>query len=192
MLTPWRGRLIGAACLAAVSVAAPAPAASARTIALCHAGLITLGSFDRLIKEMRASTRDDRKDIDALVTRARKGGPEFFSSQVIIQEEQSGSGTFDLRRIHGLSGAKSYRNVTAWACEAEDYPIVYFVGFRVMAIEDGTITVAREKDIVNVIALHALDPELKKHLQVKKKDSGEVLCRDLGEGCIDRIFYDRM
>jgi hypothetical protein len=184
-------RLVRAACLAAAAVAVP-PAAPAGTIALCHAGLITLGSFDRLIKEMRASNRDDPKDIDALVARARKGGPEFFSSQIIIQEEQSGSGTFDLRRTHGLSGAKSYRNVTAWACEADDYPIVYFVGFRVMAIEDGSITVAREKDVVNVISLHALDPELKKHLQVKTKDKNEVLCRDLGEGCIDRIFYDRM
>ncbi len=191
MRRPWRMRLLRAACLAAAALAVPA-AAPAGTIALCHAGLITLGSFDRLIKEMRASNRDDPKDIDALVARARKGGPEFFSSQIIIQEEQSGSGTFDLRRTHGLSGAKSYRNVTAWACEADDYPIVYFVGFRVMEIEDGSITVAREKDVVNVISLHALDPELKKHLQVKTKDKNEVLCRDLGEGCIDRIFYDRM
>ena len=190
MLTPWRCRLIGAACLAALCLAPSA--ASAGTIALCHAGLITLGSFDQLIKEMRASKRDEPKDIDALVASARKGGPEFFSSQIIIQEEQSGSGTFDLRRTHGLSSAKSYRNVTAWACEPEDYPIVYFVGFRVLAIEDGTITVTREKDVVNVISLHALDPELKKHLQVKTKERNELLCRDLGEGCIDRIFYDRM
>jgi hypothetical protein len=190
MQTPWRIRLVGAACLAAASLAAPS-AAPAGTIALCHAGLITLGSFDQLIKEMRASKRDDPKDIDALVARARKGGPEFFSSQIIIQEEQSGSGTFDLRRTHGLSGAKSYRNVTAWACEADDYPIVYFVGFRVRKIENGVITVSREKDIVNVISLHALDPELKKHLQVKIEDNNEVLCRDLGAGCIDRIYYGR-
>jgi len=61
-----------------------------------------------------------------------------------------------------------------------------------MEIDNRTITVAREKDIVNVLSLHALDPELDKHLQVKLKDSNEVLCRDLGEGCIDRIYYDRM
>jgi hypothetical protein len=191
MRTPWRIRLIGAACLAAASLAAPS-AARAGTIALCHAGLVTLGSFDRLIREMRASNRDEPKDIDDLLARARKGGPQFFSSQIIIQEEQSGSGTFDLRRLHGLSSARSYRNVTAWTCEAEDYPIVYLVGFRVMEIDNGTITVSREKDIVNVLSLHALDPELDKHLQVKLKDSNEVLCRDLGEGCIDRICYDRM
>jgi hypothetical protein len=191
MRSPWRIRLIGAAGLAAASLAAPS-AAPAGTIALCHAGLVTLGSFDRLIREMRASNRDEPKDIDDLLARARKGGPQFFSSQIIIQEEQSGSGTFDLRRLHGLSGARSYRNVTAWACEAENYPIVYFVGFRVMEIDNGTITVAREKDIVNVISLHALDPELDKHLRVKMKDTNEILCRDLGEGCIDRIYYDRM
>ena len=190
MQTPWHIRLVGAACLAAASLTAPS-GAGAGTIALCHAGLITLGSFDQLIKEMRASHRDEPKDVDALVARARKGGPEFFSSQIIIQEEQSGSGTFDLRRTHGLSGAKSYRNVTAWACEADDYPIVYFVGFRVREIADGTIAVSREKDIVNVISLHALDPDLKKHLQVKMMDGGEILRRDLGEGCIDRIYYDR-
>lgn len=183
-------QLIGAACLAASVLAAPS-AAAAGTIALCHAGLVTLGSFDQLIKEMRASKRDEPKEIDALVARARKGGPEFFSSQIIVQEEQSGSGTFDLRRTHGLSGAKSYRNVTAWACEADDYPIVYFVGFRVREIADGTITVSREKDIVNVISLHALDPELNKRLKVKMQDSNEVLCGDLGQGCIDRIYYGR-
>ena len=187
----WRIRLIGAACLAAASLAVPS-AAPAGTIALCHAGLVTLGSFDQLIREIRASKRDEPHDVDDLLARARKGGPQFFSSQIIIQEEQSGSGTFDLRRLHGLSSARSYRNVTAWACEAEDYPIAYFVGFRVMEIDNGTITVSREKDIVNVISLHALDPELKKHLQVKLKDSNEILCRDLGEGCIDRIYYDRM
>jgi hypothetical protein len=192
MRTRWRIRLIGAACLAAASLAAPS-AAPAGTIALCHAGLVTLGSFDRLIREMRASKRDEPKDIDDLLARARKGGPEFFSSQIIVQEEPSGSGTFDLRRTHGLSGAKSYRNITAWTCEGEhDYPIVYFVGFRVREIDNGTITVSREKDIVNVISLHALDPELSKHLQVKLKDSNAVLCGDLGEGCIDRIYYERM
>jgi hypothetical protein len=190
MHTPRRLWLILAACLAAASPAAPSTAA-AGAIALCHAGLITLGSFDQLIKEMRASKRDDPKDIDALVARARKGGPQFFSSQIIIQEEQSGSGTFDLRRTHGLSGAKSYRNVAAWACGADDYPIVYFVGFRVREIEDGVITVSREQDIVNVISLHALDPGLDKHLQVKLQDGDEILCRDLGQGCIDRIYYDR-
>ncbi len=185
----WPGRLVTAACVAAVLLAAPSPA-PAGTISLCHAGLITLGSFDQLIREMRASKRDDPKDIDALVARARKGGPEFFASQIIIQEAISGSGTFDLRRTHGLSDAKRYRNVTAWACEAEDYPIAYFVGFRVREIADGVITVSREKDIVNVISLHALDPELKKRLQVKLQ-GGETLCRDLGEGCVDRIYYDR-
>ena len=191
MLTSWRCRLIGAATLSAVALSVPS-AAAAGTIALCHAGLVRLGTFDQLIREMRASSRDEPKDIDALVARARKGGPEFFSSQIIVQEEQSGSGTFDLRRTHGLSSAKSYRNVTAWACHGEDFPIVYFVGFRVTEIEDGVIMVAREKDVVNVISLHALDPELNKHLQVKTKDKNEVLCRDLGEGCIDRIYYERM
>jgi hypothetical protein len=191
MPTPWRMRLIGAAWLAAASLAVPSTATAGK-IALCHVGLVTLGSFDQVIREMRTLKRDEKHDIDDLLARARKGGPEFFTSQVIVQDEQSGSGTFDLRRLHGLSNAKSYRNVTAWACESEDYPIVYFVGFRVREIDNGTITVSREKDIVNVISLHALDPKLDKHLQVKLKDSNEVLCGDLGEGCIDRIYYDRM
>ena len=55
--------------------------------------------------------------------------PDFFSSQVIIQEEQSGSGTFDLRMVHGLSDARHQTNVTVWTCRAKDYPIAYFVGF---------------------------------------------------------------
>jgi len=51
--------------------------------------------------------------------------------------------------------------------------------------------VSREKDIVNVISLKALDPQLNKHLRVKMQDRDEILCRDLAEGCIDRIYYDR-
>lgn len=182
----WR---IGAATLAAVLLSA-ASAARADKIALCHAGVVTLVPFAKHVKFLRSSKRYTAEDVAELVARQRKGGPDFFSSQIIVQEEVSGSGTFDLRRIHGLETAK-YRNVTAWACEADDYPITYFVGFRVREIEDGVIAVSREKDIVNVISLKTLDPDLKNHLQVKMKDSGEPLCRDLAEGCIDRIFYDR-
>ena len=45
-------------------------------------------------------------DVDNLVEQERKGAPEFFSSQIIIPEEQLGSGTCDLRMVHGLSDAK--------------------------------------------------------------------------------------
>jgi hypothetical protein len=136
-------------------------------------------------------TRYSKEDIDGLVAQERKGGPKFFSSQVIVQEEQSGSGTFDLRNVHGLSDAKHYTNVTAWTCQAEDYPIVYFVGFRVRKIADGTIFVSREKTTVNVISLKAIDPDLDKHTKVKLFKSGKVLCDDIGKGCAPEIFYER-
>jgi hypothetical protein len=51
-------------------------------------------------------------------------------------------------RSHSASEPQDYRNVTAWDCRAEDFPIVYFIGFRVRKIENGTIFVSREKDIV--------------------------------------------
>lgn len=165
-------------------------AAEEQKIALCHAGLITLPPFAQLVKERRASHRETREDVDNLVERNRKGGAEFYSSQIIVKEEESSSGTFDLRREHGLNSAK-YRNVTAWDCQHEDYPIVYFVGFRVLKIEDGTIFVAREKRILNVISLKALDPDLDQHLRVKLSKNNKVLCRDLESGCEAGIFYDR-
>ena len=83
------------------------------------------------------------------------------------------------------------RNITAWTCESEDHPIVYFVGYRVRAIEGGTIEVSREKDIVNVISLKDLDPKLEKRLRVKIYQGTQVLCPDLGTGCEERIFYER-
>jgi hypothetical protein len=127
----------------------------------------------------------------ALIERQRKGGPEFFSSQIIVQEHQSGSGTYDLRMFHGLYAPQDYRNVTAWDCQAADFPIVYFVGFRVRKIEDGTIFVSREKDIVNVISLNALDPGLDKHIKVQLFEGTKVLCSDIATGCDKRIFYSR-
>jgi hypothetical protein len=99
-------------------------------IALCHAGLIKLTSFAKHIKFLRAF-KQRGYDIDRLIQDQRKGGPEFFSSQIIVQENLSGSGTYDLRNFHGLSEPRDYRNVTAWDCRAEDFPIVYFIGFRV-------------------------------------------------------------
>ena len=135
--------LVGGAALAWGSVAVPSTATADDKVILCHAGLITLPSFAQHIASVRKAKRYSAEDIDALIARNRKGGPKFFSSQIIVQENPSGSGTYDLRLTHGLSDATS-RNVTAWACEAEDYPIVYFVGFRVRKIEYGTIFVSRE------------------------------------------------
>jgi hypothetical protein len=160
-------------------------------IALCHAGLITLLPFDQHIKKLRSSTRYEPKVIDDLIAREHKGAPNFFSSQIIVQGSASGSGTFDLRMIHGISDATHYRNVTAWACRAEDYPILYFIGFRVRSIEDSTIFVSREKDIVNVISLNRRDANLEKHLKIMLYQSEKVLCRDIDRSCNDDIFYDR-
>jgi hypothetical protein len=159
-------------------------------IALCHAGLIKLASFAEHLKLLRMF-KARGYDTDELREAQRKGGPEFFSSQIIVQEEYSGSGTFDLRMFHGLSEPRYYRNVTAWDCQAADFPIVYFIGFRVRKIEDGTIFVSREKDIVNVISLKALDPGLDKHIKVQLFESTKVLCPDIATGCDERIFYSR-
>jgi hypothetical protein len=158
-------------------------------IALCHAGLIKLTSFAKHIKFLRRFKRG--YDIDGLIQDQRKGGPEFFSSQIIVQENLSGSGTYDLRNFHGLSHPHDYRNVTPWDCQAADFPIVYFIGFRVRKIENGTIFVSREKDIVNVISLNALDPGLDKHIKVQLFESPKVLCPDIATGCDHRIFYER-
>jgi hypothetical protein len=174
-----------------ISMASTLACAAEHKIALCHAGLIKLAPFAQHIKALRAAKRYEPKDIDKLIAQVRKGGADFFSSQVIVQEEQSGSGTFDLRLYHGLSTAVDYRNITAWTCEHEDYPIVYFVGFRVRQIEDDTILLTREKDIVNVISLKALDPTLVKHVRVKIFDGDKVLCEDIGKGCDQGIFYSR-
>jgi hypothetical protein len=148
-------------------------------------------SFAEHIKVLRGFTRYEPKEIDELIQRQRKGGPEFFSSQIVVQEGLTGSGTFDLRIIHGLSGTKYYRNVTAWDCHAADFPIVYFIGFRVRKIKDGTIFVSREKDIVKVISLKALDPGLDKHIKVQLFEGAKVLCPDIATGCDPSIFYSR-
>ncbi len=167
------------------------PAQAEDKIAFCHAGLVKLASFAQHIKALRKHRRYEPAQIDELIAKQRKGGADFFSSQVIVQEEQSGSGTFDLRLFHGLSTATDYRNVTAWDCQLDDYPVVYFVGFRVREVKDNTIFVTREKDIVNVISLKALDPKLDKHIKVQVFEGDKVLCRDLGAECEPGIFYSR-
>ena len=93
--------------------------------------------------------------------------------------------------VHGLSDAKHYANVTGWNCEAKDYPIVYFVGFRVRTIAGDMILVSREKTIVNVISLKAIDADLNKHVKVKLFEGDKVLCDDIAVDCIPGIFYER-
>jgi hypothetical protein len=185
-----RLRLLAAAAIVAWTAAAPA-LADEQKFALCHAGLIKLPDFQQHIKYMRGLKRYSDEEINTLIARNRKGGPEFFSSQIVLKEEPSGSGTYDLRAVHGILDAADYRNITAWTCNGpEDFPIVYFVGFRVRKIEDNTIYVSREKDVVNVISLHELDPKLDKPLAVKLEDSKKVLCEDVNKACDAGIFYD--
>jgi hypothetical protein len=183
-------RLIAAAALVACAAAAPARA-DEQKFGLCHAGLIKLPNFDQHIKYLRGLKRFTEDDLKTLTERNRKGGPEFFSSQIVLKEEPSGSGTYDLRAVHGMLDAADYRNITAWTCNGpEDFPIVYFVGFRVLKIEDDTISVARDKGVVNVISLHALDPKLDHPLAVKLEDGKKVLCQDVNKRCDASIFYD--
>ena len=171
--------------------AAPPARADEQKLAICHAGLIKLADFDQHIKYMRGLKRYSEEDLKTLIERNRKGGPEFFSSQIVLKEEPSGSGTYDLRAVHGILDAADYRNITAWTCNGpEDFPIVYFVGFRVRRIEDNTIYVSREKDIVNVISLHALDPKADRRLAVKLEEGKKVLCEDVNKRCDAGIFYD--
>jgi hypothetical protein len=161
-------------------------------VAICHAGLITLPSFEQHVADLREAKRFDQERIDKLILRNRIGGLGFFSSQIIIQEHISGSGTYDLRLFHGLSGPHTkFRNITPWGCDGDDYPIVYFVGFRVREIQDNQIRVSREKDVVNVISLKSLDPSLGKPTSVRMYRSDQILCADIGVGCIESVLYDK-
>ncbi|MGO9701376.1 MAG: hypothetical protein ACLPX7_19175 [Xanthobacteraceae bacterium] len=183
--------LTGLLFAAAVTVS-PAAFADLKKISFCHAALVELASFDKHLKDIRASKRYEPEQIDGLIANQRKYGPDFMTSQIFIQEEQSGSGRFDLMMFHGLWGAAKYRGVAEWDCLHDDFPIAYFVGFRVREIGgDGSIVVTREKDIVNVISLKALDPKLDKHTKVRIFKTDQVLCQDIGKGCEPGIFYDR-
>jgi hypothetical protein len=161
-------------------------------IAICHAGLITLPSFEQHVADLHRAKRFEPERIEKLIARKRNGGADFFTSQIIIQEQSSGSGTYDLRLFHGLSGPHTkFRNIKSWACDGGDYPIAYFIGFRVREIQNAQILVSREKDVVNVISLRKLDANLDKRISVRMFQSGRILCADIGVGCIDSILYDR-
>jgi hypothetical protein len=185
----WLLPIVIAGC--AINLAAPSTRAE-QNIAMCSSGAITLGSFTQHILELRRAHRYEPKEIDKLAADERAGGPDFFSSQVVIKEEQSGSGTFDLNLFQGFSDPQAkYRSVVKWHCGHDDYPVAYFVGYRVREIGDGAILVSREKETVNVISLKDLDPGLDKPISVKDFDSHAVLCPDIAKGCIKTIFYGR-
>src|SRR5580704_3721818 len=71
-------------------------ALAADAINFCATGTMTLGPFDAHIAEIRTANRYEKADIDELIAEQKAGGPDFFSTQVVIKEEQSGSGDFDL------------------------------------------------------------------------------------------------
>jgi hypothetical protein len=181
--------IVLAGCL--LNLAAPTAMAQ-QNIETCATGTITFGPFAEHIAAIRKSRRYEPSEINKLITDQRAGGPDFFSTQVVIKDEQSGSGTFDLNLFQGFSDPQvKYDSVEKWHCEHDDYPVAYFVGFKVSAISDGAILVSREKGTVNVISLKKLDPNLDKHASVKDFASHAVLCRDIAKGCIKTIFYGR-
>lgn len=185
----WLLLIVLAGCLLNL---APPTAMAQQNIETCTTGRITFGPFAQHIAEIRKAKRYEPAEINKLIADQRAGGPDFFSTQVVIKEEQSGSGTFDLNLFQGFSDPQAkYDSVEKWHCESKDYPVAYFVGFKVSAIGDGAILVSREKGTVNVISLKKLDPDLDKHTSVKDFSSHAVLCRDIAKGCIKTIFYGR-
>ena len=161
-------------------------------IEICSSGTMTMGPFDEHIAEIRKANRYEKADIDELIAEQKAGGPDFFATQVVIKEEQSGSGTFDLNMFQGFSDPQAkYQSIEKWHCEHDDYPLAYFVGFKVSGISGGAILVTRKKGTVNVISLKKIDPDLDKHTGVKDFASHAVLCQDIAEGCIKTIFYGR-
>jgi hypothetical protein len=178
-----------ASCL--LNLAGPT-AMAADTINFCATGTMTMGPFDEHIAEIRKANRYERADIDELIAEQKAGGPDFFSTQVVIKEEQSGSGDFDLHLFQGFSDPQAKYNVAMeWRCKSADYPVAYFVGFKVRQITGQTILVSREKDTVNIISLKTIDPDLDKPTSVKDADNHAVLCADIATGCIKTIFYGR-
>ena len=168
------------------------PAMAADTIAFCATGTMTMGPFDEHIAEIRKANRYEKADIDELIAEQKAGGPDFFSTQIVIKEEQSGSGDFDLHLFQGFSDPQAkYSVVEKWHCEHDDYPVAYFVGFKVRQITGQTILVSREKGTVNIISLKTIDPDLDKPTSVKDADNHAVLCADIATGCIKTIFYGR-
>jgi hypothetical protein len=186
----WRLLLLALAGCALTLTSLSAMAADA--IEFCATGTMTMGPFDEHIAEIRKANRYEKADIDELIAEQKAGGPDFFSTQVVIKEEQSGSGDFDLHLFQGFSDPQAKYNVTMqWRCKSADYPVAYFVGFKVSAISDGAILVSREKGTVNIISLKKIDPDLDKHTSVMDFASHAVLCRDIATGCIKTIFYGR-
>jgi hypothetical protein len=167
-------------------------AMAADTFDFCATGTMTMGPFDEHIAEIRKANRYEKADIDELIAEQKAGGPDFFSTQVVIKEEQSGSGDFDLHLFQGYSDPQAKYNVTMeWRCKSADYPVAYFVGFKVRQITGQTILVSREKGAVNIISLKTIDPDLDKPTSVKDADNHAVLCADIATGCIKTIFYGR-
>jgi hypothetical protein len=170
----------------------PPSAMAADTIDFCATGTMTMGPFDEHIAEIRKANRYEKADIDELIAEQKAGGPDFFSAQVVIKEEQSGSGDFDLHLFQGFSDPQAKYNVaTEWRCKHDDYPVAYFVGFKVRQIDGHAIVVSREQGTVNIISLKTIDPDLETPTSVKDADSHAVLCADIAKGCIKTIFYGR-
>jgi hypothetical protein len=67
------------------------PAMAADTIDFCATGTMTMGPFDAHIAEIRKANRYEKADINELIAEEKAGGPDFFSTQVVIKEEQSGA-----------------------------------------------------------------------------------------------------
>jgi hypothetical protein len=183
--------LKGLTAAAVLAMAAITSAAHAEgKFKICHGGTLTLLSFNDHIAELRKLKRYQPDTVEDLIKAQRKGGPEFFSQQIAYQSEVSGSGTYDLRTFHGIYDSKNYLNVTTWTCDRDDFPIAYFIGFRVQEAADGVIAVDRQKGIVNVVSLKGVATTPDGPIKVKIADGGKVICEDIAKACIPEVFYD--
>ena len=78
----WRLLLLALAGCALTSSSVMA----ADAIEFCATGTMTMGPFDEHIAEIRTANRYEKADIDELIAEQKAGGPDFFSTQVVVKE----------------------------------------------------------------------------------------------------------
>jgi hypothetical protein len=114
---------------------------------------------------------------DAFRARAEKAGDGYLEYQAHFHPMVSGSRRNDLEDFYGMSRAQQ-RVLYQRNCFPRDYPLLFLVGLKPVAIGDGTVYVREARGLYSIVSLRALGAK-NESIRLALAGSGKILCTNI-------------
>jgi hypothetical protein len=149
-----------------------------QAITYCSQATVEMPSADHHRSSLAENSRYGPEEATKVDELAARFGQRYLDYQLILHEELSASGWFDIEGQNGIQEAKVSK-ISHWACNdgENDYPLLFMIGVQPESIRQGALYVSFKRGVYNIISLSSLRNA--KTIPVKLAASNELVCIDV-------------